>query len=202
MGKEVLSTLAGRGHRWKQDHRALVPRAGASNRHLQNHPCVKVEVFVAQSCPTLETPWAVVCQAPLSMGFSRPEYWSGSPVPSPAGGGSEGVFPTQELNLGLAHCRQILYLVSHQGSPKQVWGSRTAPSYDLSHLEKPRTNILVLGWVLFSLFAPQRCGRKDAQMLMRTGRRRTWEGSPGHMAESGFEVQRRSSGPSSAPNTV
>ena len=30
--------------------------------------------LVAQSCPTLATPWAVACQAPLSMGFLRQEY--------------------------------------------------------------------------------------------------------------------------------
>ena len=29
------------------------------------------------------TPWAVIHQAPLSMGFSRQEYWSGFPFPSP-----------------------------------------------------------------------------------------------------------------------
>ena len=29
------------------------------------------------------TPWAVVHQAPLSMGFFRQEYWSGLPFPSP-----------------------------------------------------------------------------------------------------------------------
>ena len=29
------------------------------------------------------TPWTVAHQAPLSMGFSRQEYWSGSPFPSP-----------------------------------------------------------------------------------------------------------------------
>ena len=29
------------------------------------------------------TAWAVACQAPLSMGFSRQEYWSGLPFPSP-----------------------------------------------------------------------------------------------------------------------
>ena len=29
------------------------------------------------------TPWTVACQAPLSMGFSRQEYWSGVPCPSP-----------------------------------------------------------------------------------------------------------------------
>ena len=29
------------------------------------------------------TPWTVGCQAPLSMGFSRQEHWSGLPCPSP-----------------------------------------------------------------------------------------------------------------------
>ena len=29
------------------------------------------------------TPWAVAYQAPLSMEFSRPEYWNGLPFPSP-----------------------------------------------------------------------------------------------------------------------
>ena len=31
--------------------------------------------LVAQSCPTLVTPWIIVRQAPLSMGFFRQEYW-------------------------------------------------------------------------------------------------------------------------------
>ena len=31
-----------------------------------------------------ETPWTVAYQAPASMGFSRQEYWSGVPLPSPA----------------------------------------------------------------------------------------------------------------------
>ena len=38
---------------------------------------------VAKSCLTLVIPWTVACQAPLSMGFSRQEYWSGLPFPSP-----------------------------------------------------------------------------------------------------------------------
>ena len=29
------------------------------------------------------TPWTVACQAPLSMEFSRQEYWSGEPFPEP-----------------------------------------------------------------------------------------------------------------------
>ena len=39
--------------------------------------------LVAQSCPTLSSPWTVACQAPLSLGFSRQECWSGLPFPSP-----------------------------------------------------------------------------------------------------------------------
>ena len=39
--------------------------------------------LVAKSCPTLAIPWTVACQAPLSMRFSRQEYWSGLPFPSP-----------------------------------------------------------------------------------------------------------------------
>ena len=38
---------------------------------------------VAQSCPTLAIPWAVVCQTPLSIEFSKLEYWSELPFPSP-----------------------------------------------------------------------------------------------------------------------
>ena len=41
------------------------------------------ESEVSQSCPTLETPWTVAYQASPSMGFSRQEYWSGLPFPSP-----------------------------------------------------------------------------------------------------------------------
>ena len=38
---------------------------------------------IAKSCLTLATAWTVARQAPLSMGFSRQEYWSGLPFPSP-----------------------------------------------------------------------------------------------------------------------
>ena len=39
--------------------------------------------LVAESCPTLETPWTVASQAPLSIVFSRQEYWGGLLFPSP-----------------------------------------------------------------------------------------------------------------------
>ena len=39
--------------------------------------------LVAKSCPPLMTPWTVACQALLSIGFSRQEYWSGLPSTHP-----------------------------------------------------------------------------------------------------------------------
>ena len=39
--------------------------------------------LVAKMCQTFVTPWTVACLALLSMGFSRQEYWTGLPFPSP-----------------------------------------------------------------------------------------------------------------------
>ena len=39
--------------------------------------------LVTKSCPAFATLWTVACQVPLPMGFSRQEYWSGWPCPSP-----------------------------------------------------------------------------------------------------------------------
>ena len=36
----------------------------------------------------------------------------------------QGIFPTQESNPGLPHCRQILNHLSYQGSPDGTWGSQ------------------------------------------------------------------------------
>ena len=43
----------------------------------------KVKVKSLSHVRLLATPWTAVYQAPLSMGFSRQEYWSGVPLPSP-----------------------------------------------------------------------------------------------------------------------
>jgi len=59
--------------------------------------------LVAKSCLTLATPWTVACQAPLPVGFSRQEYWSGLPFPSP------GDLPNPGIKPSLLHCRQTLY---------------------------------------------------------------------------------------------
>ena len=56
---------------------------------------------VAQSCLTLCDPWTVAHQAPPSMGFSRQEYWSGLPFPSPGdlpNPGIESRFPALQAD--------------------------------------------------------------------------------------------------------
>ena len=49
--------------------------------------------LVTKSCTTLATPWNVACQAPLSMEFSKQEYWSGLPFPSPGDLPDPGIEP-------------------------------------------------------------------------------------------------------------
>ena len=48
------------------------------------------------------TPWTVACQAPLSMGFSRQEYWSGLPFPPPRDLYDPGIKPTSLASPALA----------------------------------------------------------------------------------------------------
>ena len=45
--------------------------------------CMKVKVKLLSWFWLFETPWTAAHQAPPSMGFSRQEYWSGVPLPSP-----------------------------------------------------------------------------------------------------------------------
>ena len=62
------------------------------------------------------TPWTVVRQALLSMGFPRQEYWSGLPFPS------SGDLPDSGIKLCLLHCQADSLLLSHRGSPHVLVG--------------------------------------------------------------------------------
>ena len=57
-------------------------------------------------------PWTVAHQAPLSMGFSRQEHWSGLPFPSP------GDLPNQGIKPRSPALEADSYQLSHQGSPR------------------------------------------------------------------------------------
>ena len=93
-----------------------------STKMYQNHlspGTIFGEVKLLSHVHLFVTLWTVVRQASPSMGFSRQEYWSGVPLPSPLGCHFllQGIFLTQGSNLGLPHCRQVLYPLSHEGSP-------------------------------------------------------------------------------------
>ena len=58
--------------------------------------CVYMRVCIPScfSCVQLFViPWAVACQVPLSMGFSKQEYWSGLPCPPPGNLLNPGIEP-------------------------------------------------------------------------------------------------------------
>ena len=72
-------------HRWQPTRLPRPWDSPGKNTGVGCHfllPCmeVKSESEVAQSCPTLATPWTAAYQAPPSMGFSRQEYWSGGAI--------------------------------------------------------------------------------------------------------------------------
>ena len=57
--------------------------------------------LVAKSCSTLLTSWTVDCQIPLSMGFSRQEYWSGLLCPPPGDPPHRGIKPMSPALVGV-----------------------------------------------------------------------------------------------------
>ena len=75
---------------------------------------LSIQLFVTQ--------WTAARQAPLSMGFSRQEYWSGLPFPSP------GDFPDPGIeSKSVSPALQVNSLpLSHQGNPgTELLGSFT-----------------------------------------------------------------------------
>ena len=82
------------------------------NKRVQN--AVKLKVKSLSHVQLFAIPWTIAYQAPLSMRFSRQEYWSGLPFPSP------GDLPNPGIKPGLLHCRQILYHLNHRGRTPEV----------------------------------------------------------------------------------
>ena len=100
--------------------------------------------LVAKLCPTHVTPWTIACQAPLSMGFSRQEYWSGMPFPPP------GDLPDPGSNLHLLHWQADSLSLSPLGSPyinthTYTWASLIAQSVK-NRPAMQETWVGFLGW--------------------------------------------------------
>ena len=70
-----------------------VPFRGSDGEHV---PCFSLhsgEVKSLSHVRLFATPWTVAYNAPSSMGFSRQEYWSGLPFPSPEDLPNPGIEP-------------------------------------------------------------------------------------------------------------
>ena len=74
-----------------QDNRER--RKGLNNLELLAQSLSHVEFFA--------TPWTLACQAPLSMEFSRQEYWNGLPFPSPGAFPDPGIKPVSPVSPAL-----------------------------------------------------------------------------------------------------
>ena len=96
--------------------RKVIPHVQGKKNPSKTVGVGKVKVKTHSHVPSLCDPMdSSLQQAPPSMGFSRQEYWSGLPFPSP------GNLPHPGMNPGLPHCRQMLYCLSHQGSGQSHW---------------------------------------------------------------------------------
>ena len=79
----------------------------------------KVKVKSLSRAWLLVTPWTTALQAPLSMGLSRQEYWSGVPLPSPHVIAKSCTWPS--------HQTQLLLFYSWQSNDKFLhWGVITS----------------------------------------------------------------------------
>ena len=142
---QLIFHLGSSGKRWQMDtisHRLTNPTSLAFQapqthgcalliilQHLGEQVCVCVCVCACVQLLShvwlFGTLWTVACQAPLSLGFSRQEYWSGLPCPSPGDLSDAEIKPA---SLWLLHCRRILY----------HWANREA-KWMLKNLNKVRT---------------------------------------------------------------
>ena len=125
---------------------------------MTSHECMlscfsRVQLFA--------TSWTVAFQAPLSMGFSRQEYWSGLPYPPPSDLPDPGIDPGPLTSTCIGRHRiRILYYWHHLGSPHdslfKAGGNLTLIAYRIfTHLFFP--------WVPVSL---KRFGKLSAMISL------------------------------------
>ena len=75
-----------------------------SEDFFQTHCTTKAEgpYVCVCVCSAMSNPWTVALQAPLFMGFSRTEHWSGLPLPTPVDSPDLGIELTSLASPGLA----------------------------------------------------------------------------------------------------
>ena len=86
--------------------------------------------LVTRSCPTLATPWIVACQAPLSMGCSRQEYWSGMPFPSPE-------FQITRYQKNIRKLLELRQCPTDKSIDKEINRTKWRIQKEISHIQSP-----------------------------------------------------------------
>ena len=77
----------------EEDTRALLLQADQRQSLPANHQKPHVRQQSLSHARLYATPWTAAYRAPLSLGFSRQEYWSGMPFPSPGDLPEPGIEP-------------------------------------------------------------------------------------------------------------
>ena len=100
----------------------------------------KVKVKLLSHVRFLATPWTAAHQAPPSMGFSRQEYWSGVPLPSPV----QWIFVINlclEVSLTWNRCHTIFFMFSatlhYKTYNKEPWEHRRNCLLHNAHTHHP-----------------------------------------------------------------
>ena len=124
----------------------LTPCSGIAESQPLGRP--PVLCLVTQLCLTLCNPMNCrltpsPLQAPLCMGILQARVGCHALL--------QGIFPTQGLNPGLPHCKQILHRLSHQGSP---WTAREVPISRVlgAQCQEPKTKTKYMFLIWYSVF--------------------------------------------------
>ena len=72
---------------------------------------MKISVCGLSNVQLFATPWTLAHQAPVSIGFSQQEYWSGFPFPSPE------VLPNPGIQLASPALAGSLFTIESPGKP-------------------------------------------------------------------------------------
>ena len=99
--------------------RHLAPNGIATFDHKERRNLISLCARVLGCVQLFETPWAIACQIPLPMEFSRQEYWSMLPFPTPGNLLDPEIKPTSPVSPSLP---DGFFTTESPGKPKITFG--------------------------------------------------------------------------------
>ena len=116
--------------------------------HQKKNVFYSITVLLLLSCQIVSdnfaTPWTVVCQAPLSMGVFRQEFWRSLPFPSPGHPPNPGIKPLSLMSAALAGRFFTLHHVENPFYTQQyIYVNPNLPIHSMP-LSPPQCHMFVL----------------------------------------------------------